>query len=112
MSKYIDKVLFDLVSHFAQYHTDEDEPYWWGHDTNLGTQSGAFATAKMRISKYKREMLPTKHKGSALAAIPIPKRKKIAEAIFGKGKVPGYWHGSIGEHELLEKIAALRGMKL
>lgn len=110
MSKYIDNVLFQLVSNFAEYH-DEEEPYWWGHDTNLGKQSAAFTTAKKAINKYKREMLPTKHKGSAYALIPIPKRKKIAEAMFGKNKVPSWWHGSLGEYELLEKIASLRSLQ-
>lgn len=111
MSKRIKKILFEFASEFAQYH-DEDEPddpaYWWGHDTNLGDKSVAFRKAILAIGRIKRESMPIKSKTSPYKEISADKRKKLAEVIFGK-KVPGYWHGSIGEYGVIEEIANVKG---
>lgn len=50
-SSEIEEILKKLVSNFAEYEDDDDEPYWWGHDTNLGTQQEAFDQAKEAINR-------------------------------------------------------------
>jgi hypothetical protein len=72
-------------------------------------QTTAFRVAVRAINKYKREQTPTISKKMPYASIPIPKRKAIAAAIFGKGKVPSYWHGSTGEFDVLRVIANVKG---
>ncbi len=112
MSKYVKQVLFELVSNFAQYHDDETPPYWWGHDTNLGEQKTAFAVATRKINKYKREQTPNISKKTAYSSFTPERRKIIAEAIFGKGKIPAYWYGSTGEYDVLIVLANVKGAML
>jgi len=110
MSKYIQDALKELVDNFAQYHDDEDEPYWWGHDTNLGNQEAAFAKAERQILAGRKPNDPYRKRATMSSVLPKPRKIAIAKAIFGKD-VPAYWYGSRGEHELLRKIMDIKGFK-
>lgn len=43
------EILKSFASNFAQHHTENGDNYWWGHDTDLGTQEGSFSVAKYAI---------------------------------------------------------------
>jgi hypothetical protein len=113
MTKYIQEALKELVDNFAQYYDegeDADDPYWWGHDTNLGDQKQAFEKAERVIRAGRRPNDPIKKRATMSSVLPPYRKKAIAKAIFGK-EVPAYWHGSRGEYDLLEKIMDIKGFR-
>lgn len=109
MSKYIQEALEELVNNFAER---DEEGNWWGFDTNVGTKDEAFAKCERRIVAGRRPNEPYKKRATMSSVIPTQRKKAIAEAIFGKGKVPSYWRGSNGEYVLLQKIMDIKGFKL
>ena len=113
VSKYIQEALKELVENFAHYYDegeDADEPYWWGHDTNLGDQKQAFEKAERMIRAGRRPNDPTKKRATMSSVIPTARKNAIAKAIFGRD-VPSYWRGSRGEDEILRKIMDIKGFK-
>lgn len=111
MSKYIQDALRELVENFAQYHDDDGEPYWWGHDTNLGEQKEAFLKCERKIIAGRRPNEPYRRRATMSSVIPTRRKQEIAKAIFGKD-VPGWWRGSRAEYLLLTRIMDIKGFKL
>jgi hypothetical protein len=107
MDDELQTILEKFASNFAHHHKEDGDDYWWGHDTNLGTQSLAFGVAKRSIRAFKKRHLPHEKSIKKYAELGYLNRKGIAKAIWGT-KVPGWWPGSTAEFEVLKAIARAR----
>lgn len=103
----LQEILERFASNFAQKHTDEEEPYWWGHDTNLGTQSVAFGAAKRSIRAFKVRHMQDPRKFDTFKSMGYINRDALAKVVWGRS-VPGWWKGSTAEFTFLQAVARAR----
>lgn len=97
----LEEILIRLVSQFAGR---DEEGNWWGFDTNVGTQSIAFAAAKRSIRAFKVRHMPASKRLETYKSLGNINRDAIAKAVWGRN-VPGWWKGSTAEFSFLKEVA-------
>lgn len=100
----LQQLLEKFASNFATHHLEDGDDYWWGHDTNLGTQNSAFGVAKRSIRAFKKRHLSHEKPIEKYNDLVYINRKVVAKAVWGN-KIPGWWNGSTAEFEVLKAIS-------